>query len=322
MTANWEPKTRYCFGDIVAYEGARYKITQPHRSQSDRTPPILPALWGKIPEEQWQDHEPYDPPHRKGDYDGQDVPQPSDYHNHPDQAVEITHEEQKKNWRDLTDERKHQIKVGGGMVAGASILGTGYLPWHKHEENKLSEDEKDALIWGVQGWVKDSQAKTEEFRKHGPRAPYTWVLVEGRDNIPKSALVAGKDQNNSPIFIARAFFLHGLQIGKASPNFRQGCVIGHSLKVIELSTFEVLMADPQAVCWISTSHSLNVSGLGATPVEGGKEGNGPPLYVARVRYSGGTHTAKCGAHLKWQGAYLAYNHTEVAVQDYEVLCLR
>jgi len=320
MTAEWQPGTQYNFGDIVVYEGARYKIIQPHTSQSDWTPPVVPALWGRIPEEQWQDHEPYCPPDGKGDYHGQDVAQPSDYHNHPEQTVEIIHEEQKKSWLDLTDERKQQLKVGGGIAAGAALLGAGYFAWHKHEEHKKSEEEKDALKWGVQGWAKESQAKTEEFRNHGPRAPFTWVLVEGRENIPKSALVAGTDQNNNPIFIARAFFEHGLQIGKASPHFQQGCAIGYAGKVIELPTFEVLVADPQAVCWISYSKQLNVNGLGAKPVEGGKEENGALLYVARVKYNGGTHPAKCGEHLP--AAHLAFNHTEVLVEDYEVLCLK
>lgn len=47
----------------------------------------------------------------QGDYHGQDVQQPSDYTSHPDQTVEVTHEEQKQNWYDLTDERKKQLKV-------------------------------------------------------------------------------------------------------------------------------------------------------------------------------------------------------------------
>ena len=48
----------------------------------------------------------------QGDYHGQDAHPPTDYNNkHPDQTVEITHEEQKKSWMDLSDERKHQLKV-------------------------------------------------------------------------------------------------------------------------------------------------------------------------------------------------------------------
>jgi hypothetical protein len=318
MTALWGPGTEYGYGDIVVFEGARYKIIQPHRSQSDWTPPVTPALWGKIPEDQWKDHEPYDPPHDKEDYHGQDVKQPSDYNSHPDQTVEVPHAEQKQNWWDLTDERKKQLKIGGGIAAGAALLGAGYLAYHKHEENKKSEEEKDALAWGVQGWAKDSQAKTEEIRRHGPRAPATWVLVEGRDNIPPSAFVVGNDKDNNPVFVARAYVEHGLQIGKASPKFKQGSAIAYAGKVIELPTFEVLLADPKGVRWVPFSYQLNVNELGAEPVEGGKEANGALLYVARVRYNGGLHPAKIGEHLP--AAHLAYNGTEVLVEDYEVLC--
>lgn len=47
-------------------------------------------------------------------------------------------------------------------------------------------------------------------------------------------------------------------------------------------------------------------------MEGGREANGAPLYVARVEYSGGTHTAKCGEHLP--AAHLAYGGSEVQVE--------
>jgi hypothetical protein len=46
-------------------------------------------------------------------------------------------------------------------------------------------------------------------------------------------------------------------------------------------------------------------------VEGGKEANGAPLYIARVQYSGGVHTAKIGEHLP--AAHLAFSSTEVLV---------
>ena len=58
----------------------------------------------------------------------------------------------------------------------------------------------------MQSWHQDSCARTEEFRNHGPRAPVTWVLVDGRDKIPNSALEAGRDKDGHPIYIARAYY--------------------------------------------------------------------------------------------------------------------
>ncbi|KAF8482951.1 hypothetical protein DFH94DRAFT_843948 [Russula ochroleuca] len=314
----WQPGTQYNYGDIVVYESARYKIIQPHFSQGDWAPPIVPALWGRIPDDEWQKHEPYNPPHDKGDYHGQDVHQPDDCTKHPDRTEEVTHEEQKKKWWDLDDNRKKQLELGGGLLAGAAAIGAGYYAWHEHE-NKKTEEEKQALTWGVQGWQTDAYARTQEVRNHGPRAPTTWVLVEGREKIPPSAIEAGRDKDNHPIYIARAYFEDSLQIGKASQVFKEGAAIGYGGRVVELNKFEVLIGDPKGIRWVSYSYQLDLQRLGATPVEGGKEANGTPLYIARVKYSGGVHTAKVGTHLP--AAQLAFSGTEVSVEDYEVLCL-
>ena len=85
-------------------------------------------------------------------------------------------------------------------------------------------------------------------------APVTWVPVEGRDNIPRSALVVGDDNGAHPVVVARAFIGHGLRtfyrlyffhpldtlspyldIGKASPKYEQGTAIGYAGKVIEVT---------------------------------------------------------------------------------------
>jgi hypothetical protein len=311
----WEPGTQYNYGDIVEYQCARYKIIQPHRSQGDWTPPATPALWGRIPDNEWDNHAPYDPPHDKGDYHPQDVHPPDDC-GHPN--ADIPNEEQKKKWYDLDDNRKKQLEVGGGLAAGLAIIGGGYYAWHEHEKKK-NEEEKQALTWGVQDWHKDSYARTEEFRNHGPRAPTTWVLVDGRDKIPNSAIEAGKDKDGHPIYIARAYYEDSIQIGKASPVFKEGAAIGYAGRVVELNKFEVLIGDPRAVQWVRYRSLLNIQQLGATPVEGGREANGAKQYIARVSYNGGVHTAKCAEHLP--GAHLAFSGTEVIVNDYEVLCL-
>ncbi len=46
-----------------------------------------------------------------GNYQGQDVHSPDDCSRHPDQTVEIAHEEQKKKWWDLDDKRKKELEV-------------------------------------------------------------------------------------------------------------------------------------------------------------------------------------------------------------------
>ena len=115
------------------------------------------------------------------------------------------------------------LQIGGGLLAGAALIGGGYVAWHEHEKKKTEEEvslllhyyvffanlpssKKQALTWGAQGWQRDAHARTEEFRNHGPRDVTSWVLVEGRTKIPRSALQAGKDKDGNPIYIARAYF--------------------------------------------------------------------------------------------------------------------
>jgi hypothetical protein len=62
---------------------------------------------------------------------------------------------------------------------------------------------------------------------------------------------------------------------------------------------------------VKTFHyQLNLQGLHASPVEGGHESYGVPLY-ARVKYDDVLHTAKIGIHLP--AVYLAFGDREVLV---------
>jgi hypothetical protein len=155
--------------------------------------------------------------------------------------------------------------------------------------------------------------RTEEFRNHGPRAPTTWILVDGRDKIPNSAIEAGKDKDGHPTYIARAYYEDSIQTGKASPVFREGAAISFGGRAIELNKFEILIGDPRAVKWVH----YNSQQPSARPVDGGWDINGVPLHVTRVRYDGGVFAAKVGGHLK--GAHLAFNGKEVIINEYEVL---
>jgi hypothetical protein len=107
----------------------------------------------------------------------------------------------------------------------------------------------------VQGWARESQARTEEHRSHGPRSPTTWVLVEDRERIPSSAIEVGRDRDDNPIYVSRCYYEGGLrtfnlsimlyfpidapllylEIGKASRAFKEGSVIGYGGRTIEVS---------------------------------------------------------------------------------------
>lgn len=89
----WEPGTQYNYNDEVSYEGSFYKIIQPHRSQGDWTPPVTPALWGKV--QGWQNECDY----KKGDrihHDGRHFEVCEDHNSrdyeHPDRAPHLVRE--------------------------------------------------------------------------------------------------------------------------------------------------------------------------------------------------------------------------------------
>ncbi|KAI0044997.1 carbohydrate-binding module family 12 protein [Auriscalpium vulgare] len=326
--ASWEPGTRYGYNDVVEYEGHEYKIIQPHTSQSDWTPPLTPALWGLVPHDAWESGEGRRQPEQQqqqqsgdgyqqqqgGDqgYHNSNVKPPPDYNNHPDQQVDVPHEEQKKNWWDLDEKRKHELEIGGGLAAGLAVLGAGYAAYHHHE--KKSEEEQKAVAWGLQGWLKEAQQRTEVYRKNGPQGPTTWVLTDGH-HIPHGALEGGRDAQGDPIFIARAFVGGGLQVGKASSKFKKGAAIGFQYKMFELDKYEILLGDSGAVHWERWEGNFDPQRFRV--VEAGHEDNGSKLYIAQAEFHGATHPGKCGAHLG--AAYIAFGGEEHEVKQYNVL---
>ncbi|CAL1707879.1 unnamed protein product [Somion occarium] len=351
---NWEPDTQYNLGDVVVYEGTfcdvfnvqsnlmytlvcvghKYKIVQAHRSQADWAPPVVPALWERVHEEyhggeqqhyeQPQYGQPQQPQQQPGYNPGYSYGAPPDQggykyqgnlgdEKHPDQTVEIKPEEQKKNWYDLDDDRKKKLEIGGGLLAGIAAVGAGYYAYHEHEK---SEEEKKANIWALQSWLKEARARTDDFYRNGPRAPTTWILVEGK-NIPQGALPGG-EENGQPLYICRAFHEGSLQIGKASPVFKEGAVIGYAHKEIHLPTYEVLLGDPRAVRWVDFHGRLDLARLGARPVEGGREAKGTPLFIAQAHHKNAIHPGKISEKL--DSAFIPYGGGEKEIKDYRVLC--
>ncbi|KAI0344718.1 carbohydrate-binding module family 12 protein [Trametopsis cervina] len=315
MVYQWEPETQYNIGDVVVYEGHKYQIVQPHRSQSDWAPPLTPALWARLPEEYGghsQEAPAYQPSYEQPQ---QSTPYPEEkrWDEHQHQRVDIDHEEQKKNWWDLDDKRKKELEIGGGLALGAAVLGAGVFAYNHHQK---SEEEKKAHAWGLQSWLKDAQQRTQAFHQYGPQGPVTWVLVQGK-NLPPNPFPGG-EEHGQPLFISRAFYEGSIQVGKASRAFDTGAAIGYGHKEIGLSSYEILLADPQAVHWVNARGHFKPEELGVRPVEAGREANGQPLYIAQAHYDNGIHPGKCSPHL--DGAFITYGGTEKEVKEYRVLC--
>ncbi|GJE92257.1 carbohydrate-binding module family 12 protein [Phanerochaete sordida] len=326
MVASWEPGTQYNIGDVVEYQGHRYKIIQPHRSQGDWTPDVTPALWGREPDNTWGDekqggggYQPsYDQPPAQQPYVESRPPmeqQPSgnNWDEHKHQKVDIPHEEQKKNWWDLDDDQKKKLEIGGGLAVGLAALGAGVFAYNHHQK---SEEQKKAAVWALQGWLKEAQARTADFYEHGPRGPTTWLLVHGK-NFPQN-MIPGGEENGEPLYICRGFHDGSIQPGKASATLNTGAVIGYGHDEISLEAYEVLVGDPRAVHWVDAHGRLDLNALGARPVEGGHEADGTPLFIAQAHVHNGIHPGKCSQKL--DHAFIPYGGSEKEASNYRVLC--
>lgn len=319
MTKYWEPGVQYNLGDSVEYEGKRYNIIQPHRSQGDWTPDRTPALWGVVPYHECDDD--YKEKHHQAAHHEHPQRPATEWnqHNDPQKPVEAPHQtepiredEKDKNWYDLTDERKKQLEIGGALAIGAGLLGAGFAAWKHHEK---SEEEKKAHMWGAQNWLRDAQQRTQDFHQRGPSGPFVWVLVHGHE-IPQGALVGG-EVNGEPIYIARAFHEGGIQVGKCGRPFKKGAVVGYGHDEVEYDTYEVLLGDSRAVRWVDVEGRLNVERLGVRLVEGGREADGTQLYIAQGQVKGGTHCGKVSEKL--HKAFITADGKEREVDNYRVL---
>jgi hypothetical protein len=220
-----------------------------------------------------------------------------------------TEQEKRMGWNNLSPERKRQLEMGGGLVAGLGLLGGGYAMHRHHEKN---EEEKKADAWAMSNWHDDAQKRTQQFYNNGPQAPFTWVLTEG-DQIPDNAFQGGQDGDGSPLYIARAYYDNGLQIGKAGRHLG-GAVISYAGKEVQVPKYEVLMCDPSRVRWVDGSQFRQ----GGRPVEGGREEDGTPLSIAQAFHEGGTHPGKFSDKLG--RAYIPWGGKELGVDQFRILC--
>ncbi|KAF8157810.1 hypothetical protein B0H34DRAFT_782560 [Crassisporium funariophilum] len=306
MTQCWEPGTQYNPGDVVDYEGHCYKNIQGHRSQGDWTPPVTPALWGKMSghsnDHQHDQHHDQQPVHQQQPY--QAPPQyPSDDKHTQSQGQQSQSSDQKvepkKNW---IDEHKTEIGIGAGLAGGAALLAGGLFAYKHHEK---SEDQ----AWAQSNWLSEAEKRTADFRQEGGRGPANWVLNRGT-TIPPGAIEIGKEKSWT-LYVCRAFL-------DASSVFKKGAVIGYKDEEHHLDTYEILVGDMRGLRWVSASGKLNVSSLGARPIEGGRENDGTPIYVVKAFHKGAEHPGK--ASEKLDGAFIAFGGEEEKIREYQVLC--
>jgi len=241
------------------------------------------------------------------------APQPSEPQEQP------TEEEKEKHWYDLDDHRKKQLEVGGGLLAGITALGAGYVAYKEHGKH---EDEKKAHVWALNNWLRDAQTRTQAYYNGQTQGPVTWIYTEGK-NIPRNAIVGGQEtydrEGQQILYISRAYYEGGLLVGKASSVFKLGAVVGFEHEEIHLDKYEILVGDENAIRWVNVKGVLNIQYLGARPVEGGKEPDGTPIYIAKAYHKNAEHPGKASPAYG-DGCFIPFGNKEVKVSNYQVLC--
>jgi hypothetical protein len=210
-------------------------------------------------------------------------------------------------------ENIHKLEVGGGLLAGAALLAGGVFAYKKHEENK---EEAQAGGWAQGNWINDAKARTEQYNRVGTNDAATWVLTHGK-TIPRGAILVGKEKSWN-LYICRAYYDGGIQLGKASDVFKKGGVLGYNNEEIHVEDYEVLIGDMSRLRWVPSSGRLNLSNLGYRPVQAGQENDGTPIFIAEAPHKDAVHPGKVSE--KMDGAYIPYDGKEKHIREYRVLC--
>lgn len=125
----------------------------------------------------------------------------------------------------------------------------------------------------------------------------------------------GAEADGKPLYVGRGEHKKGIHIGKVSPQYG-GLLIGYGGKEIKLKKYQVLCGDASQLRWVECEG--NNFPQGWTLVEGGKEADNTPLYIAKAHYRGGQHVGKSGPHLK-MGASFSCDGKEINTPNYSVL---
>ncbi|PLW16057.1 hypothetical protein PCANC_06745 [Puccinia coronata f. sp. avenae] len=338
MVCQWEAWVQYDHNAVVEYEGHLYKIVQPHQSEPNWQPPVVPALWSRVPEEchheyrSGGDHQGNQQQYQNqnqgfvdqssgGGYGQQNMPQPGGW-GHEEKQNNYEHhggsggENKEESW--LDDAKKHKLEIGGGIL-GALAIGGGVYAYSKHKNSEVEEAKKQAWLneSSREKWLEGAHAHTQHYFSGGQSPPVYWVLVSKSDPIPNNAIEGGREGAHS-LYIGRTYYEGGLHIGKVS-NHLGGCVIGYAGKEHNhFDKYEILCGDKNAVKWVNhaSGHGV-IQAQGWQPIEGGREADGRFLFVCQALHEGGVHP--CKAQDGTDFAIFSYGGKEKTSQEFNIL---
>ena len=83
--------------------------------------------------------------------------------------------------------------------------------------------------------------------------------------------------------------------------------------VLQIDKYEILVGDSRAVRWVPCSGQFNLQALRARPVEGGREPDGTPIYIAQAPHHDAVHPGKA-CETYGDGCFIPYDNSEKKVK--------
>jgi hypothetical protein len=127
--------------------------------------------------------------------------------------------------------------------------------------------------------------------------------------LPQWAMPAGFEADGTPLYIARASFNGGLQVGKVNPT-HTSAYIPWGGKENPVTAFEVYTGGGR---WVPA----NSAEVPAGAIVGGKEADGTPLYIIRAPWEGSLVPGKFNP--RFHKGYIPYAGAEHEIQSFEIL---
>jgi len=144
-----------------------------------------------------------------------------------------------------------------------------------------------------------------------------WIKQESGEDTPQNAIRGGQEKDGQPIFVGRAHSPDGgVHPGKFGPTTGRGVLYSYADKEDYSGEYELLVGDEDSITWVECQGNIGESS-GWTPVEGGQDSDGTPLWVAQIEYDGGVFVGK--ASPKLDGARFGYGGKEEGSHTYKVL---
>ncbi|KAK9869115.1 hypothetical protein WA026_002873 [Henosepilachna vigintioctopunctata] len=143
-------------------------------------------------------------------------------------------------------------------------------------------------------------------------AAYYWVDTRARNGVPSTALHGGTDSDGDTIYVGRAYHDGDWLPAKVIPN-KDIAYVAHNGREHAKYEFQVLCE--QRFRWVHSSGGY----IPEHAVEGGRTGDGEPLYIGRAHHHGSLTVGK--VHPSHGCCYIPYGGEEISHREYEILVL-